>query len=75
MQLDEKVIQDYLIMEKVITYIKGVLIIILKDLKEQAEDQRSKRYILILVSKTVIYRSTKQRFKLKGEMAYQTRRR
>ena len=34
MQLDEKVILDYLIIKKAITYIKGVLIIILKDLEE-----------------------------------------
>ena len=38
MWLDKKVIQDYLIIEKTITYIKGALIIILKDLKEQAKD-------------------------------------
>ena len=54
-------------MEKAITYIKGALIIILKDLKEQAEDQRSKRCILILVNKTIIRRVTKQRFKLKDK--------
>ena len=34
MQLDKKVVQDYPITEKAITYIKGVLIIILKDLEE-----------------------------------------
>ena len=32
--MDEKVILDHLIIEKAITYIKGALIIILKDLKE-----------------------------------------
>jgi len=34
MWLDEKVIQDHLITEKAIIYIKGALIIILKDLEE-----------------------------------------
>ena len=34
MWLDKKVILNYLIIEKAITYIKGVLIIILKDLEE-----------------------------------------
>ena len=67
MWLDKKVVQDHLIIKKVITYIKGALIIILKDLKEQVEDQRSKRYILILVNKVIIYRLTKQRFKLKDK--------
>jgi hypothetical protein len=33
MWLDEKVVQDILIIEKRISYIKGVLIIILKDLE------------------------------------------
>ena len=35
MWLDKKVIQDYLITKKGITYIKGALIIILKDLKNK----------------------------------------
>jgi len=34
MWLNKKVIQDYPIIEKAITYIKGALIIMLKDLKE-----------------------------------------
>jgi len=34
MWLDKKVIQNYLIMEKAITYIKGALIIILKNLEK-----------------------------------------
>ena len=34
MWLDEKVVQDYLIIEKAITYIKGALIITVKNLKE-----------------------------------------
>ena len=50
MWLDKKVIQDHIIIEKAITYIKGALIIILKDLKESADDQRSQSYILILVN-------------------------
>jgi len=38
MWLDEKVIQNHLIIEKAITYIKGALIITLKDLEKQSED-------------------------------------
>ena len=40
MWLDKKVVQDILIIEKRISYIKGVLIIILKDLEEGLTDQR-----------------------------------
>ena len=54
MWLGEKVVQDYPIIEKVITYIKGALIIILRDLEKKLENQRSKRYILILADKVVI---------------------
>ena len=66
-QLDKKVVQDILIIEKRISYIKGVLIIILKDLKEELIDQRSNKYIIILVNKGLIFRSLRQRFKLKEE--------
>ena len=56
MQLDKKVIQDHLIIEKAITYIKGALIITLKDLKERLEGQRSKRYILVPANKVIMFR-------------------
>ena len=42
-QLDKKVVQDILIIEKRISYIKGVLIIMLKDLEEGLIDQRSNK--------------------------------
>jgi len=38
MWLNKRVIQNHLITEKVINYIKGALIIILKDLEERSED-------------------------------------
>ena len=38
MWLDKKVILDQPIIEKAINYIKGALIMILKDLKKQLED-------------------------------------
>ena len=41
MQLDEKVVQDIRIIEKRISYIKGALIITLKDLENRLVDQRS----------------------------------
>ena len=43
-------------MEKAINHIKGALIITLKDLKEQSEDQRSKRRILVPINKVVTFR-------------------
>ena len=64
-QLDEKVVQDILIIEKRISYIKGVLIITLKDLEEGLMDQRSNKRIIILVNKGLMFRSLRQRFKLK----------
>ena len=67
MWLDEKVIQDHPIIKKAITYIKGALIIILKDLKEQVEDWRSKKRILLLVNKVITQKATNQRFKLKDK--------
>ena len=42
-QLDKKVVQDILIIEKRISYIRGVLIIMLKDLEEGLIDQRGNR--------------------------------
>ena len=56
-----------LIIEKRISYIKGVLIITLKDLEEGLTDQRSDKQIVILVNKGPIFRSLRQRFKLKEE--------
>ena len=56
-QLDKKVVQNILIIEKYISYIKGVLIIILKDLEDRLTDQRSNKQIIILVNKGLIFRS------------------
>ena len=56
-----------LIIEKYISYIKGVLIIMLKDLKEGLIDQRSNKRIIILVNKGLMFRSLRQRFKLKDK--------
>ena len=67
MWLDKKVILDQPIIEKAINYIKGALIIILKDLKEQLKDQKSEKYILVLVNKVIIRRAINQRFKLKDK--------
>ena len=66
-QLDKKVVQDILIIEKRISYIKGVLIITLKDLEEGLIDQRSDKRIAILVNKGLTFRSLRQRFKLKDK--------
>ena len=54
-------------MEKRISYIKGVLIITLKDLEEGLVDQRSNKRIIILVNKGLTLRSLRQRFKLQEE--------
>ena len=54
-------------MEKRISYIKGVLIITLKDLEEGLVDQRSNKRIIILVNKGLMFRSLRQRFKLKDK--------
>ena len=67
MQLDKKVILDQPIIEKAINYIKEALIIILKDLKEQLEDWRSKRHILVLANIVITRRATNQRFRLKDK--------
>ena len=67
MWLDKKVVQDILITEKRISYIKGVLIITLKDLEEGLMDQRSNKQIIILVNKGLMFRSLRQRFKLRDK--------
>ena len=54
-------------MEKRISYIKGVLIIILKDLKDRLMDQKSNKRIIIPVNKGLMFRSLRQRFKLKDK--------
>ena len=54
-------------MEKYISYIKEALIIILKDLEKGLIDQRSDKRIIILVNKGLIFRSLRQRFKLKDK--------
>ena len=56
-----------LIIEKRISYIKGVLIITLKELEDGLMDQRSNKQIAILVSEGLMFRSLRQRFKLKEE--------
>jgi len=43
-------------MEKYINYIKGALIIILRNLEEGSRDWRSKQQILVPVSKRLIVR-------------------
>ena len=52
---------------KRISYIKGALIITLKDLEDRLIDQRSNKRIIILVNKGLTFRSLRQRFKLKEE--------
>ena len=66
-QLDKKVVQNILIIEKRISYIKGALIITLKDLEEGLTDQRSNKRIIVLVNEELRFRSLRQRFKLKDE--------
>ena len=66
-QLDKKVVQDILIIEKRISYIKGVLIITLKDLENRLTDQRYNKQILVPVSEVITVRSLRQRFKLKDK--------
>ena len=56
-----------LIIEKRTSYIKGVLIIILKDLEDRLIDQRSNKRIVVLVNKVIIFKSLRQRFKLKNK--------
>ena len=66
-QLDKKVVQDILIIEKRISYIKGALIITLKDLEDRLIDQRSNKRIIVLANKGLMFRSLRQRFKLKDK--------
>ena len=56
-----------LIIEKRISYIKGALIIMLKDLEEGLTDQKSNKKIAILVNNRLMFRSLRQRFKLKDK--------
>ena len=56
-----------LIIEKRISYIKGALIITLKDLEEGLTDQRSNKRIIVLVNKGLAFRSLRQKFKLKDK--------
>ena len=67
MQFNKKVVLNQPIIEKAINHIKGALIIILKDLKKQLKDWRSKRCILVLVNQVIIQRVINQRFKLKDK--------
>ena len=54
-------------MEKYISHIKGALIITLKDLESGLIDQRGNKQILVLVCEVIIFRSLRQRFKLKDK--------
>ena len=54
-------------LEKQISYIKGALFIILKNLKEQTINQREIIQILVLVNKIVVFKLIQERFKLKDE--------
>ena len=67
MWLDEKVVLDQPITKKAINHIKGALIITLKELKKQLENQRSNKYILVLANQVTIQRAINQRFKLKDK--------
>ena len=67
MQLDKKVILNQAILKRQISYIKGALIIILKNLEEQAVDQREIIQILVPVNDIVIIRLLQERFKLKDK--------
>ena len=67
MWLDEKVIADQALSKKQISYIKGVLVIILKNLEEQAIDWREIIYVLVPVSNIATIRLIRERFKLKDE--------
>ena len=49
------------------SYIKGVLIITLKDLEEGLVNQRNNKQIIIPANKELTFRSLRQRFKLKEE--------
>ena len=49
------------------SYIKGVLIIILRNLKEGSRDQRSKQQVLVPIVEIPVVRLTRYRFKLKDK--------
>ena len=55
------------IIEKRISYIKGALIITLKDLEEGLMDQRSNKRIAIPANKGLMFRSLRQKFKLRNK--------
>ena len=50
-----------------ISYVKGALVIILKNLKEQAINQREIIQVLVLVNNIVTFRLTQERVKLKNK--------
>ena len=54
-------------LERQISYIKEALIIIFKNLEEQAIDQREIIQVLVLVNKTAEFKLTRERFKLKNK--------
>jgi len=54
-------------MEKRISHIKGVLIIMLRNLEEGSRDWRSKQQVLVLVVEIPVVRLTRYRFKLKDK--------
>ena len=54
-------------MEKHISYIKGALIIMLRNLEEGSRDQRSKRQVLVPIAEIPVIRLTRYRFKLKDK--------
>ena len=54
-------------MEKRISYIKGALIIMLRNLEKGSRDQRGERQILIPVAEIPVVKLTRYRFKLKDK--------
>ena len=66
-QLDKKVVQDIPITKKRISYIKGALIITLKDLEEGLIDQRNNKRVIVLVKEFIEFRLLQERFKLKDK--------
>ena len=54
-------------MEKRMNYIKGALVIMLRNLEEGSRDQRSKQQILVSIEENPTVRSARQRFKLKSK--------
>ena len=66
-QLDKTVILDQIMLEKQISYIKGALIIMLKNLEEQAVGQGETIQILVLINNIVVFRLTRERFKFKNK--------